>query len=357
MRRGELDRDLPVTDSLPSEPGPSHSSEAAGAAPSRAGFPVLRLLVPGGLAAAVVLVWWTVGWLVQQRADPRRLVRDLLPPHTATWQQAHALAELLRNPRYRDLKCDPEIARGLAALLEAQLDTASMAPHSVRLRVFLCRVLGEFELGDVLPALIRAAREERQVAERDVRRAALEAIAVLASRCGVAQLPAHEALRDTVLAATAAAAQENGTSDESAALRATAAFTLGALGGDWATARLEQLLSDAAPNVRFNAATGLARHGLPAAVAVLTEMLDPQNPSSVDGETTVEGRQWKRALVITNALRATRELAARNPAADLEPLRRAVERLAREDVPAAIRDAARETLPALTSPRADQGRL
>lgn len=346
-----------MTDSLPSEPGPSHSHEPAEAAPSRAGFPVLLFLVPGGFAAVVVLVWWTVGWLLQQRTDPRRLVRELLPPHTATWQQAHALAELLRNPRYRELKRDPEIARGLAALLEAQLDTASMAPASIRLRVFLCRVLGEFELGDVLPALIRAAREERQVEERDVRRAALEAMAVLASRCDAAQLQSHEALRETVLAATAAAAPESAAPDELATLRATATFTLGALGGDWATARLEQLLSDPAPNVRFNAATGLARHGVPVAVTVLTEMLDPQNPSAVDGETTVEGRQWKRALIITNALRAARELAARNPAANLEPLRQAVERLDCADVSIAIRDAARETLPALTSGRADQGRL
>ena len=164
-------------------------------------------------------------------------------------------------------------------------------------------------------------------------------------------------MRETVLAATAAAAPESAAPDELATLRATATFTLGALGGDWATARLEQLLSDPAPNVRFNAATGLARHGVPVAVTVLTEMLDPQNPSAVDGETTVEGRQWKRALIITNALRAARELAARNPAANLEPLRQAVERLDCADVSIAIRDAARETLPALTSGRADQGRL
>jgi hypothetical protein len=334
---------MPDPPATAAAPAPSGGETA----PPRRGVLLPLVLLPGTLVAVIVLVWLTLSWLMHQRTDPRRLVRDLLPPRTPSWQKALALAELLHNPAYRDLKRDPAAARDLAALLDAHLTGAAPGPESVKLCVFLCRTLGEFESDEVLPVLVRAARAERRAADSDVRRAALEAIAVLAGHLGADQLSGDAALREAVTAAAAERSPDGVTSDDRAALRAGAAFLLGTLPGDWARRQLEQLLSDAAPNVRFNAATGLAYRGEPAAIAVLTEMLDTGSVAAVDGETTAAGQQWKQALVITGALRAVRMLEAKNPAADTEPLRAALARLATADVSRGIRTAARETLQAL----------
>ena len=62
-------------------------------------------------------------------------------------------------------------------------------------------------------------------------------------------------------------------------LRATSAFTLGVLGGSQALERLERSLGDPHDNTRYNAAIGLARHGVMAAIPTLVEMLDQEQSS------------------------------------------------------------------------------
>jgi HEAT repeat protein len=168
-----------------------------------------------------------------------------------------------------------------------------------------------------------------------VRRSAIEAIAVLASTVGPASLRTRPHLMPVLLEAAG---------DSRGPVRSAAAFTLGVLGGRQAEAKLEALLVDGHPDVRYNAATGLARHGNAKAVAVLVEMLDPNESAGIDVEKQRSARDFKRATILVNALRASSRLASANPTADLGRLVFAVEQLARTDVRPEIRVQAIEVL-------------
>jgi hypothetical protein len=116
---------------------------------------------------------------------------------------------------------------------------------------------------------------------------------------------------------------------------------------------LIELLEDPAPDVRFNAATGLARYGRIEAVAVLQEMLDPHNADVVAGERSEEGRRWKRALVVTNAMRAVDQFSEQVPASELAPLIQSLDQLASADVPRPVQAQARQKLQALKALQSD----
>ncbi|HMF12623.1 MAG TPA: hypothetical protein VKE94_09965, partial [Gemmataceae bacterium] len=87
------------------------------------------------------------------------------------------------------------------------------------------------------------------------------------------------------------------------------------------------MLHDSYPNARFNAATGLARHGDVESIGVLTEMLDPTNDLAINDETNPNDQARKRTTVLLNGIKATLQLARANPTANLEPLNAALETL------------------------------
>ena len=223
-----------------------------------------------------------------------------------------------------------------------------MENNSVTLRIYLSRALGEFEVPDGLPVLIKAATTERDPRESDVRRAALEGIALLASNVG-ADNPSF-ASDETLQEAIASAA-----SDSDPRTRTVAAVVLGVLGGEKNIERLHALLEDTNPDVRYNAATRLAHHGDAAAVGVLSEMLDPAETAGVTIEKEEEMRPFKRALLTLNALRAVGQLAEKNSSADLGSLKAAVEKLMAGDATGEIRveaTSALRRLDARTVPKA-----
>ena len=80
------------------------------------------------------------------------------------------------------------------------------------------------------------------------------------------------------------------------------------------------------------------------AVPILVEMLDPSESAGTDLETQDTARAFKRALILTNGLRAASQLASANPSADLSRLAEAVGRLAGSEVDASIRASAAEVL-------------
>jgi hypothetical protein len=82
-------------------------------------------------------------------------------------------------------------------------------------------------------------------------------------------------------------------------------------------------------------------------------MLDPDNPEAVAEEGTTEGREWKRSLVLTNAMRAVDELAPQVTTAELTPLIRSLDRLSRADVSPPIQTQARQRMQALTALQSD----
>jgi len=339
------------SENTPSE-GPTCPSAEDPAQPAdvpNAGCLMKLVVIPMLIVAIFAGVWLVFGLLAHVGSDPKELIDDLKKEKDISWQKALTLANMLRDSQYQDLKRDPKIAADVASVLQSQIESGAVDAKAVKLRVFLSRALGEFEVPDVVPALIQAARFERDAAEVDVRRSALEAIAVLATNIGPEELRKNEQLMDVVLEASTE--QGEGPVDKSRRddLRLTAAFTLGVIGGDRSIERLELLLDDPYPNARYNAATGLARHGKVVAIPVLVEMLDPDNPFSVEMEKSDEAKQWKRDLVVTNAIRAVRQLAEKNSAADLSQLKAALEKVIGSGLKPGVRTEARETLHALNS--------
>jgi hypothetical protein len=185
-----------------------------------------------------------------------------------------------------------------------------------------------------------------------VRRSAVEALAAHAVR---SPAPNRDpALLEALLASAGEHSEAAVDKAPRAQLRASAAFALGVLGGAPALRQLQFMLGDPQTNVRYNAAIGLARHGHAAALPVLLEMLQPDNPQTVADEVSAAGRRWKQAVVQANAIRAAQRWAEQNPQADRRPLTTAIQSLLllgprHASVAPAVQQQARETLSALAT--------
>jgi HEAT repeat protein len=312
----------------------SHSPLAADKAvlppvePPAAGFIMQLFFIPMIIVGIIVMIWLMFSWLAHMGSRPEQLVDDIDKLNHASWQKALTLANMLRDPGNDSLRRNSELAARLASVLERQIDESMMDQDRIWFRMYLCRALGEFQVSDGLTALQHAASSERDVKEQDVRRAALEAIGLLAGRANAIS----EEQIDELLPALRAAA-----SDAQSPIRSRAAFALGLVNHEDARDILEMRLADSDPDVRYNAATGLARQGDGRAVPALIDMLVPQVESEAGPDASDADAQWKRTLVIRNALRAIRQLAAKNPDLDLATLRPAIDDLLQSDVSGAAR--------------------
>jgi HEAT repeat protein len=291
--------------------------------PPSAGFILQLFIVPGVIVVVVVMIWVMFNWLAQKGNDRDAFVRALSRNNEARWQAAFNLANALRaerNSKSSTLTGDAELARQLAQILEREIEAGSMDNNAISLRIYLCRALGEFKVPDGLPALIKAATTERDPKESDVRRAALEGIALLASNLPDKEkrLADDPALHDALVKAAEGPDPRT---------RAVAAVALGVVDGPQNLQRLHAMLEDLDPDVRYNAAVRLAQHGDVAAVPVLIEMLDQSETAGVDSEKNEEMRPFKRSLITINALRAAAQLAEKNRDADLSELAKAIEKI------------------------------
>ena len=324
--------DRPPVESLPPVEAPT------------ATFLLQLFLIPLLIVSIVVMLWLMFSWMAQMgRDNPHDLVKALATGDDSSWQRAYELADLLRSPdpRYDALRRDSKLAGQLAAFLDQDLNVVAKGDADavrVKRRMFLCRALGSFEVTDGLSVLMRAAKEERDPVEAQVRLAALEAITTLAHNRGPESFQSNRDLVQLLLAASrepddagpAAATNQAGeptTYRPHAEIRAVAAFALGVIGGDEAVARLRIMLANAYSNARYNAATGLARHGDAACVPVLKEMLDSENRQSASDESNDRDKDRKRATVLMNGVRATLIYAEANPQADLTELKAALKSL------------------------------
>jgi len=307
---------------------------------------ILQLfLIPLLIVSIVVLVWLLFSWVAHMdRDNAAELVRSIERGDNASGQLAFELAGLLRSPdpKYDALRSDAAIAKRLAAFLDRDLNEPVHGRDDetrVMRRMYLCRAIGEFRVPDGLPALLRAAKEERDPVEIEVRFAALEALATLAHNCGPETLRANRDVIDVVLAASReqdessapAPTMKDGTPTiyrPHAELRAVAAFALGVIGGNEADERLRRMLHDPYPNARYNAATGLARIGDVECAAVLKEMLDPENPHAIKDERFPNDQERKRTTVLLNGIKAALQLAETSPSADLSQVKESLKKLA-----------------------------
>jgi HEAT repeat protein len=335
----------PALPPAPPAPGkPPAPSLPAVEAPSAA-FILQLFLIPLMIVSIVVLVWLLLNWMAHMgRDNPQDLVAAISKGDDSSWQRAYELADLLRSPdpRYDALRRDTKLARQLADLLDRDLATPARGDGDrvrVMRRMYLCRAIGSFDVPEGLPVLMRAAKEERDPVEVEVRYSALESITSLADRCGAASFRDNEEVMSLLLACSrepddggpppvVADGGQATTYRPHAEIRAIAAYALGVIGGDEALARLKLMLRDAYANARYNAATGLARHGDPACLPVLKEMLDPENNQSARDESNERDKDRKRATVLINGVRAALTYAEASPRTDLSELKAALKSLA-----------------------------
>jgi len=296
--------------------------------PPSATFILQLFVVPALIVLIVVGVWLSFSWLVH-RSQPKDLIQGLESSRIARWQRASELADMLRNERNEQLKTDKSAALQLAEILDREIDRGNdeggMENESVTLRYFLCRALGEFHVPDVLPVLLKAATTNRDPREQVVRQGAVEAIAVLSFNLQQLDPPQElpSADLDKTLAQLAA--------DDNDSIRSVTAYTLGRIGTPANLAQLEILVDDPHADTRYNAAVALAHHGNAKAVDTLAEMLDYTEMSSVREEEERSDQMMKHTLIMSNAMDAARELARKNPDADLTEITTALEKLAAAD--------------------------
>jgi hypothetical protein len=311
--------------------------------PPTAGFILQLFLIPLLIVSIIVVLWMLFSWLAEfGKSDPQALVREI--KRTGNWQQAYELAGVLSSPdpASDELRQDSELAQSLAKLLQDDLDqplSADVATNEprIKLRMYLTRTLGWFETADSLPVLTQAVSQEKEPIEIDVRLSALESVAILAKQLGPEQIRANDALMTAVLDASRAtddapASPETGYRPHGE-LRAVAAYSLGVIGGEEASRRLEIMLGDPYANARYNAVTGLCRLGDEGAIPGLAEMLDPDNDEAVKDESKETLQDRKRVQVLKSAMQATLELAEKNPQADLSSVKQALQKLAKSDLP------------------------
>jgi hypothetical protein len=312
-------------------------------APPTATFILQLFLIPLLIVSIVVLLWLLFGWLAHIGHDNASdLVRGIERGDNSSGQLAFELAGLLRSPdpKYDALRRDAAVAGRLAAFLDRDLAEPLTRADEKRVmrRMYLCRILGEFHVPAGLDVLMRAAKEDRDPVDVEIRFSAIEAIASLADHCGPESFqtgPVMDLLLETSRTSdnSSDSAADSTAGDAAlyrprAELRAVAAYALGVIGGEQATERLTQMLHDTYPNARFNAATGLARHGNAECIGVLREMLDPDNELAVKDEANPNVRARKRTTVLLNGIKATLHLAQANPSADLTSLKQSLQSLA-----------------------------
>ncbi|HEX4130867.1 MAG TPA: HEAT repeat domain-containing protein [Pirellulales bacterium] len=307
--------------------------------PPSATFILQLFLIPAAIVAIIVCVWLAFNWLAQRGSDPYDYLQALERDSAVRWQAAVNLADALRDARHADLKHNRAVIQRLVAITDREIDAGLTDEDSLKLRVYLCNALGEFaEPEAVLPVLLKAASTQRHESERFVRFAAIKAIAVLLNSSPDFDRRGHREVLDVLLKAS---------DDPEPVIRSTAAFALGAYGGDEAQQRLERLLNDAYPDVRYNAATTLARLGNAAAVPVLVEMLDPKSSAGIAAEEEEGAREYKQTTIYVNALRAAGDLAQSAQAEQFDTLREAIERLRACHPTGAVDVQARDALRAL----------
>jgi len=304
-------RSLPSGDNLPPVEPPS------------AGFIVRLFVVPALIVAIMFIVGGFVKWVIDTRSEPQEFVEALRRDTPQRWQAAETLAQMLRDPKYADLKKDRKLAADLAELLESELANGETTDEqSIRLREYLCRALGEFVVPDGVPALVDAADGQGSPESLEVRLAANGALAVLLASEAELSPSDQDAVYSTVMKTS---------QDPDPLLRSTAAFALAYLPRPDATERLRVLAIDASANVRYNAGTMLAMQGDEAAVEVLLEMLDPEEVAGMENETD-ETQIVKRRRILTNALKAAEAIAQHGSNLELGELAAALEKLAASDV-------------------------
>ncbi len=296
-----------MTVEAPPPPAPEEAEDE----PERQTTPFLVLqffVFPMAIVAVCVAVFVIFGLVAGESKGATDYLNEVRTGGaTRRWQAAFELAKELQARK------DPALAdpRFVSLLVETFEQAKTDDP---RVRRYLALALGRLGDKSAAPALIAAAGTgEGGEADPETRVYAIWSLGALADPQAVPVLV--ELARDP-----------------DAGLRKSALHALGAFATDDARAALATGLEDAVPDVRWNAALGLARQKDARAAAVLEQMLDRERLSQVEG---LRPDQAQEALLSAVAGAA----ALGDPG-----LRPALEKLRAEDVDLKVREAAREAL-------------
>lgn len=325
--------------------------------PPNARFVMQLVVTPLLIVSIMVGVWMLFSWLAHMGNDPRQLVQQIRGNRESSWQQAVTLASMLDNPsaEYKELRADPQFAKEIGGILtdEMQVPVTDKArgDNKLKVRYFLCRTLGRLQSESAIEPLILAATTERSPAELDVRLGAIEGLAEFASNDTEGLIAKNPAAMKALMDCSRATDDSNAPSDSTnpnyhphGEIRGAAAFALGIVGGEEALNRLAQMTNDLYPSVRYNAASGLARHGDARATDILLEMLDPASPDVATDEARKGEQTLRRAQVIENGIVATERLLEKGGGESTDRLKAALQSLASSNASAGVSNRAKETL-------------
>src|SRR5438477_6351052 len=131
--------------------------------PPSAGFIIKLFVVPAVIVAVVVGVVICFQWVAQSEVDVKSYLDAIERNANNAWQCANDLAYLLQKDE--KLRADEATAARLSKIVTARVKTGppqgedeEQVLPEVRVRVFLCKALGEFTTPAALPGLLDAAR-------------------------------------------------------------------------------------------------------------------------------------------------------------------------------------------------------
>jgi hypothetical protein len=268
-------------------------------------------LIPLAVVGVTILVY--VGFrslLTDQRSPQDYLTEIQTGGTTRRWPAAYELSRQMADPAVR-------ADRALGPALVQAFERAKDDPDP-RVRQYLALALGRLDP----PLPDRAIADLKVALGDDSGEARIMAIWALGSSGDRSVVPELQPLF----------------SSPDAGIRKMVVYALGALPGDAQTVTLIAALQDEAPDVRWNAAVALARHGNHESVAVLHQMLDRRYvEETVKRDVRPDADQDPVADVMISGLRAIAALKETT-------LRTPVEELSRQDRSLKVRQAALETL-------------
>jgi HEAT repeat protein len=205
-------------------------------------------LIPLLVVGAMVLLYMGFRSLLTDDRSAQEYLTDIQSGGSnRRWPAAYELSRLMSDPQFVK-KEEPALAPELVKAFAASAD------DDPRVRQYLALTLGR--LTPPIPA--------------DARRLLIQALNDKDSQTCISAIWALGSTGDLTVAPEIARMYESG----DAGVRKMAVYALGSLPGDVGTETLVKALDDQEPDVQWNAAVALARHGHHEGVPVLKRMLD-----------------------------------------------------------------------------------
>ncbi len=305
--------------------------------PSLVWLLISRVVLPLVLVTGIALGFARVRGLLAPRVEVGNVVAQLRLGGQTRWQAVAYLTPFIFDQRYDDLRRDPVLAQALADCLTEELDQplAGYSDMSIAARAHLCRMIRCMDVPSVIPSLVKAVQWRgggSPEMDSPVRKAAAEGLYQLGERLGPEVLQTYPEVLPALLVAV---------DDPVDPVRSAAALALGLHGGPEACDKLETLLGDPNPAIRYNAAIGLAMAGDAAGIAILEELFhskETEKLATTGNLESINGMRTRQLLVM--GLRSVNRLMDMDPTAPVDGLRPVLSQLQYSLVPEDVKQLA-----------------